>query len=268
MKRFSQYIKEETGVATFTFGRFNPPTTGHLKLLDAVKKNADGKYFVFASPSSDRKKNPLEYEDKIKFMRKMFPKHARNIVLDPKLRTVFDVLVYLFDKGYTDINMVVGSDRVPEFKTLVNKYNGVKARHGLYNFKTINIISAGERDPDSDDVSGMSASKLRAAASNNDFTAFQKGIPDGFKDVRQLFNNVRSGMGLSESYSFRQHVEFQPVSEEREAYVAGELFVEGDEVVIKATEEIGTVQRCGANYVIIESNNKTLRKWLTDVEKL
>ena len=269
MRSFKQYITEETGVATFTFGRFNPPTVGHLKLLDAVKKTASGgKYFVYASASSDAKKNPLKYEDKIKYMRKMFPTHARNIILDKSKRTVFDILVDLYDKGYSQVNMVVGSDRVPEFKALTNQYNGKEARHGYYKFKAINIVSAGERDPDSDDVSGMSASKLRAAAAENDFAAFSKGMPSNFKDVQSLFNDVRSAMGLSESFSFRQHIEFKPISEEREAYVAGELFSEGDEVVIKNTEEVATVQKCGSNYVIVECSGKTLRKWITDLEKL
>ena len=269
MRSFKQYVLEETGAVTFTFGRFNPPTIGHEKLLDAVKKaSAGGKYYVFASTSSDAKKNPLSYEDKVKYMRKMFPKHARNIILDKSKKTIFDVLVYLNSKGFTSINMVVGSDRVPEFKALVNQYNGKEARHGYYNFKSINIVSAGQRDPDSDYISGMSASKLRAAASANDYATFSKGMPKGFKDAQQIFNDVRTGMGLSESFSFRQHIEFSPVSEEREAFIAGDLFSEGDDVVLKETNEVVSVLKIGANYVVVEQNNKKVRKWITDIEKL
>lgn len=269
MKRFSDYITEAAKEVTFTFGRFNPPTTGHEKLLDAVSKVArGGKYVVYASMSTDAKKNPLDYVTKIKYMRKMYPRHARSIILDKKVRTVFDILVKLYDEGATVVNFVVGSDRVPEFDALVNKYNGVKGRHGFYNFEGgINVISAGERDPDADDVSGMSASKMRAAAAANDFAGFSKGLPKVFKDGEKLFNDVRKGMGLKESYDFREHIQLETVSERREAYVAGELFNEGDVIVVKESDEVGQVIMRGSNYVLVEmADGKKLRKWLDDVE--
>ena len=270
-KGFAEYVTEATKEVTFTFGRFNPPTTGHEKLLTAVAKVARGsKYMVFASQSSDAKKNPLDYTTKVKYMRKMFPKHARSIMLDKSVRSVFDILTKIYDQGYNKVNMVVGSDRVPEFEALVNKYNNVKGRHGFYNFEGgINIISAGERDPDADDVSGMSASKMRAAAGANDFATFAKGLPRGFKDAQALFNDVRKGMGLKESYNYRDHVEFSPVSEEREAYVQGDLFTDGDLVVVKESDEVGQVIMLGSNYVLVEmADGKKLRKWITDVEKI
>lgn len=270
-KGFAEYVTEATKEVTFTFGRFNPPTTGHEKLLNAVAKVARGsKYMVFASQSNDAKKNPLDYTTKVKYMRKMFPKHARSIMLDNSVRSVFDILTKLYDQGYNKVNMVVGSDRVPEFEALTNKYNNVKGRHGFYNFEGgINIVSAGERDPDADDVSGMSASKMRAAASANDLATFTKGLPRGFKDGQALFNDVRKGMGLKESYNYREHVEFSPVSEEREAYVQGELFTEGDIVVVKESDEVGQVIMLGSNYVLVEmSDGKKLRKWIDDVEKI
>jgi hypothetical protein len=270
-KGFAEYVTEATKEVTFTFGRFNPPTTGHEKLLNAVAKVARGnKYVVYASQSNDAKKNPLDYTTKVKYMRKMFPKHARSIMLDKSVRSVFDILTKLYDQGYNKINMVVGSDRVPEFEALTNKYNNVKGRHGFYNFEGgINIVSAGERDPDADDVSGMSASKMREAASANDFATFSKGLPRGFKDGQALFNDVRKGMGLKESYNYREHIEFSPVSEEREAYVQGDLFTEGDVVVVKESDEVGQVIMLGSNYVLVEmSDGKKLRKWLTDIEKI
>lgn len=269
MKRFSDYITEAAKEVTFTFGRFNPPTIGHEKLLDAVSKVArGGKYVVYASQSMDAKKNPLDYQTKVKYMRKMFPRHARSIMLDKNVKTVFDVLVKLYDQGTTKVNMVVGSDRVPEFDALVNRYNGEKGRHGFYNFEGgINVISAGERDPDADDVTGMSASKMRAAAAANDFASFSKGLPKGFKDGNSLFNDVRKGMGLKESYDFREHIQLDSVSETREAYVAGELFKEGDVIVVKESDEVGQVIMCGSNYVLVEmADGKKLRKWLDDVE--
>ena len=270
-KRFSEYVTEATKEVTFTFGRFNPPTIGHEKLLDAVAKVArGGKYLVYASQSTDPKKNPISYQDKIKYMRKMFPRHARSVMIDASVKSVFDILTKLYDQGYNKVNMVVGSDRVPEFEALIGKYNNVKGRHGFYNFEGgVNVVSAGERDPDADDVSGMSASKMRAAAASNDFATFSKGLPKGFKEGSKLFNDVRKGMGLKESYNYREHVEFQPVSEAREQYVAGELFAVGDTVVIKESEEVCEITVLGSNYVIVEMTNGTkLRKWIDAIEKL
>ena len=270
-KGFAEYVTEATKEVTFTFGRFNPPTIGHEKLLDTVAKVARGnKYMVYASHSADPKKNPLDYTTKVKYMRKMYPRHARSIMLDNNVRNVFDILTKLYTAGFNKVNMVVGSDRVPEFEALTNKYNNVKGRHGYYNFEGgVNIISAGERDPDAEGVTGMSASKMRAAAAANDFASFSKGLPRAFKDGQALFNDVRTGMGLKESYNYREHIEFKSVSEEREAYVQGELFAEGNVVVVKESDEVGQVIMLGSNYVLVEmSDGRKLRKWLTDVEKI
>lgn len=270
-KSFGEYITEATKEVTFTFGRFNPPTIGHEKLLDAVAKVARGsKYMVYASQSSDAKKNPLDYATKIKYMRKVYPRHARSIQSDKSCRTVFDILVKLYDAGYNRVNMVVGSDRISEFETLIGKYNGVKGRHGFYNFEGgVTVVSAGERDPDAEGVTGVSASKMRAAATANDFALFSKGLPSSFKDGQQLFNDVRKGMGLKESYDFRQHIQLESVSSEREAYVNGELFAVDDVVAIKESDEVGTVKMLGSNYVLVEmADGKKLRKWLDAVEKL
>jgi len=269
IKGFADYITEATKECTFAWGRFNPPTTGHEKLLDAVAKVArSNKYFIFVSQSTDKKKNPLDYKTKVKYMRKMYPKHARSVMLDTKMKTIFDVLVKLYDQGYNKVNLVAGSDRVTDFEVLLNKYNNVKGRHGFYNFEGgINVVSAGERDPDADDVSGMSASKMRAAAEANDFASFSQGLPRGFKDGQALFNDVRKGMGLKESYDFREHIQLESVSETREAYVEGKLFNEGDIIVVKESDEVGEVIMLGSNYVLVEmADGKKLRKWLDDVE--
>ena len=200
-------------------------------------------------------------------MRKMFPKHARSIIADKSCKTAIDVLTKLYDEGYTQVTMVVGSDRVTEFETLLNKYNGVKARHGYFNFKnSVQIVSAGERDPDADDVSGMSASKLRAAAAANDFEVFSKGMPSGYKDAQKLFNAIRTGMGLKESYDFRKHIRLESVSEQREAYVRGELFREGDLVESMGDDKVGQVVLLGSNYVLVEyTDGSRSRKWISDV---
>ena len=269
IKNFSQYLVEEEREVYFTFGRMNPPTIGHGKVMDTLSsKSGKADYKVYVSQSQNPKKDPLTYSQKVKHIRKMFPKHARQVMMDKKVKNVFDVAASLYDQGYRNVNMVVGADRITEFKTLLNKYNGVKARHGFYNFKRINIISAGARDPDAEGVEGMSASKQRANATANDFVSFSQGVPKTMsnKDARSLFNDVRKGMGLKEERSFKNHVELTPVSETREQYVQGNLYQVGDSVVIKETEELGTVSFLGSNYVIVECGDKKYRKWLDAVE--
>lgn len=269
IKNFSQYLIEEEREVYFTFGRMNPPTIGHGKVMDTLStKSGKADYKVYLSQVSNPKKDPLSYSDKIKHVRKMFPKHARNVMIDKNVRNVFDVASRLYDQGYKKITMVVGADRIREFDVLLNKYNGVKARHGFYNFQNIKVISAGERDPDAEGVEGMSASKQRENASKNDFVTFAQGVPKSMsnQDARKLFNDVRKGMGLEEERSFKNHIELAPVSETREQYVHGELYGIGDSVVIKETEEVGIVTLLGANYVIVETVNGKLRKWLDAVE--
>jgi len=166
--------------------------------------------------------------------------------------------------------MVVGSDRVTEFKTLLEKYNGVKARHGFYNFERINVVSAGDRDPDSEGIEGMSASKQRANAAANDFTTFSQGVPTNMsnKDAKRLFNDIRIGMGLKETTTFRNHVELEQVSDIREKYLDGELFNEGDRVTVISSNKEGYVHRLGTNYVIIAlDEGRITRQWLEAVKK-
>lgn len=268
---FKQYLVEEEKTVFFSFGRMNPPTIGHGKLLDKLASTA-GKnpYRMYLSQSADDKKNPLSYRDKVKYVRKMFPRHARNVLMNKNIKNVLDISVALYNEGFRKVVMVVGSDRIREFDALLSRYNGEKARHGFYNFVDIKIVSAGDRDPDSEGVEGMSASKMRAAASDNDFTTFAQGLPKEFSnaDSKALFNDVRKGMGLKEAKDYRKHVQLDPVSEVRESYVDGKLFEIGDEVVIKENGEIGKVKRLGTNYVIVESKSNQYRKWLDAVEKI
>lgn len=270
IKNFSQYLIEEEREVYFTFGRMNPPTIGHGKVMDMLaKKSGKSDYKVFVSQSQDAKKNPLSYSDKIKHTRKMFPKHARNIMVDKSVKTAINAMVALHDQGYQSVTMVVGDDRITEFDVLLKKYNGAQARHGFYNFKSIKVVSAGKRDPDSAGIEGMSASKQRENASNNDFVSFSQGVPKTMSnpDTRKLFNDVRKGMGLKEASEFRNHLELETVSETREKFVQGELFEVGDIVVIKESEEVATISILGANYVIVETNDgKKMRKWLESVE--
>jgi len=269
---FKNYLVEETKLVYFTFGRMNPPTIGHEKLLNKLAANARSSfpYRVYLSQSQDPKKNPLTYKQKVKYARKMFPKHARQIMLDSKVKTVFDAMVKLYNEGFKRVVMVVGSDRVNEFDVLLNKYNGQKARHGFYNFERIQIISAGERDPDADDVSGMSASKMRKAAADDDFSMFAQGLPKSISnpDAKSIYNDVRKGMGLKEQKEFKNHVQLEPVSDLREAYVSNGLYEVGEEVVIKDKGIVGKINVLGSNYLIIESKGETWRVWLDAVEKV
>jgi len=135
-------------------------------------------------------------------MKRMFPKHSRSITSSND-RTAIDVAVKLHDEGFKNLTMVVGSDRVKEFNDLLKKYNGVQARHGFYNFKSIKIKSAGDRDPDGEGVRGMSASKMRKAAQNNDYNSFKKGLPMGYRDGEKLFKDVQRQMKVK---GFREWV--------------------------------------------------------------
>ena len=267
-KTFSEYLTESTNEVTFVFGRFNPPTEGHELLFDKLKKiSRGGAYRIYASKSVDPKKNPLPFKEKIKFMRKMFPKHARNIMADKDIRTVLDVCTKLYDQGFTKVTMVAGSDRVREFDILLNKYNGKKSKHGLYNFEgAINVVSAGQRDPDSEDVRGMSASKLRQFAAAGDLQGFaDNSLEVPGEGIQVLYYAVRKGMGLKKE-SFRKHIELPPLSETREEYIEGSLFKTGDTVQIKETKEVGEIVVCGSNYVMVQTESSKKRYWLDAVE--
>lgn len=267
---FSKFLIEEERAVYFTFGRMNPPTIGHGKLLDTLAAKAGrNPYKIYVSQSQDPTKNPLSYSDKIKNIRKMFPKHARSVMVDKGVHNVMDIATTLYKQGFRKIVMVVGSDRVIEFETLLTKYNGKESRHGLYNFADIKVISAGERDPDAEGVEGMSASKLRAAAKDNDFIKFSQGVPNSLttKDTKKLFNDVRRGMGLVEEVTFKNHIALNPISESREAFVQGKLYDIGDKVYIKSSGLPATISILGSNYVIVETaDGHKSRQWIDGVE--
>jgi len=202
MKTYQRFMTERKGdTAVFTFGRFNPPTVGHEKLITAVQSVArqkGGDFFIYPSQSQDPKKNPLDRNTKIKYMKKMFTKFAKNII-SSNAKTALDVAVELYNKKkYTNLVMVVGSDRVQDFKKLLQTYNGEEKKHGFYDFDSIDVVSAGERDPDAEGVEGMSASKMRAAAVDGDFKSFRMGTPPSLSDAdtKKMFNDIRKGMKL------------------------------------------------------------------------
>ena len=268
---FKSFLVEEEKTVYFTFGRMNPPTIGHEKLLTALATKAGrNPYRIFLSPSQDEDKNPLQYKEKVKIARKMFPRHARSIVMSPKTRNVMEVASAIYNEGFKNVVMVVGSDRVNEFTARLKAVNGKKGRHGFFNFAKIDVISAGNRDPDAEGTEGMSASKMRAAASSNDFSQFSQGLPKAVNnaEAKKIYNAVRSGMGLKEQKEFKNRVQLEPVSDLRESYVDGTLFEKGETVAIKENGIIGQIKHLGTNYIILESKGETYRKWLHQVEKV
>ena len=264
MKTFKELIEVKNSSAVFTFGRFNPPTTGHEKLIDALarqqSKNAGSDMFVYASHSNDPKKNPLPHAKKIAYMRAMFPKYKRNILSD-KDRNVFEIATSLYNKGYRSVVMVVGSDRVNEFTSLLNKYNDVEGRHGYYNFNNIEVVSAGERDPDAEGVEGMSASKMRAAAVEGDYDTFKLGLPGSFKHGLKLFKDIRSNMGVREERDMGEMTEYEEL---RDAYLVGKIWNIGDLVEANGVE--GNVVNRGTNYLsFCDRDGKVHKAWLHDI---
>ena len=262
--------KKERGSDSLTivFGRFNPPTTGHKKLLDMAKNiSGEDDLKIYPSRSQDPKKNPLDPNTKIKFMKKMFADYEDNIVNEKDMRTIFDVLTTADEEGYKDIKIVVGSDRLSEFKNLATKYNGE-----LYNFDMIDVLPAGERDSDADDVSGMSASKLRKAAKEDDFKAFSKGIPSSLEkgEVTNLYNAVKKAMGIDvkESTSLWEIAPKFDYSGLREKYYNKEIFKRGDLVESLHTGLIGKVTRRGANHLIcVTEDGIMFKSWIKDVSE-
>jgi hypothetical protein len=199
-KSYEKFIKEVRGTtAVFTFGRFNPPTIGHEKLLKVIESTAtknDADQFIFLSQSQDAKKNPLSASQKLMFMKLMFPKQRRAFPTT-SARTALEALVELYkQQKHSRVIMVVGSDRVKEFDTLLNRYNDTKSKHGYYRFDDIDVISAGERDPDAEGAGGMSASKMRTAVQEGKYDLFKMGVPAGVseKDCHNLYNAVAKGM--------------------------------------------------------------------------
>ncbi len=246
----------------FAFGRFNPPTIGHAKLMSKVITEARGNranHVVYASASTDSRKNPLDVNTKVRFMKKMFPQN--NIkAAGGNQRTFMEILKFM-DRMYGNIVMIAGSDRVREFQTLADKYNGRD-----YNYKSIKLVSSGERDPDAEGVTGMSASKMREMAKRNDYRSFKQGVPNlSDSDSKQLFDAVKKGMGIKEGIeSFTNFLN----NDLREEYHQEKIFNVGD-MVEHLDGTMGMIVRRGSNYVSMETDDGLIKKaWLYDVQSL
>ena len=265
----------DQGSISITFGRFNPPTTGHEALLSKVKAaSKGGEYRIYPSRSQDPQKNPLDPGTKVKFMKQAYPDHANAIQNSEEMRTIFDVLQTLDGEGYSTVNLVVGGDRVSEFNSLATKYNG-----DLYNFDQIKVSSAGDRDPDGEGVEGMSASKLRKAAMDDDYDTFVSGMPEklGRKGKQELYNTLRQAMQVQEdlddfqdaSYTLYEIAPKLDPQALREHYFNGHIFKIGDLVENVNTGISGKVVSRGSNYVIfVDESDRIYRSWLKDLQEI
>jgi len=303
--KFIQFLKEATKTATkkpatsskgaksssaqskqledkhvaITFGRFNPPHAGHGKLLDAVKAHSgdSGNYRIYPSRSQDHKKNPLHPNQKVDHMRKMFKHHADKIQNNEAHKNIFDVLRDLHDEGHEHVTMVVGDDRVKEFEKLTSKYNG---KH--YDFKSINIKSAGARSDDSDDpIENLSASKMRAHAQSGDHDSYHAGMPKGFnaKHSKAMMDDVIKGMtppakaSKKKSEIHEQSVwEYAPILDYeafRDHYMLDHIFKVGAIVEHDDSGVRGEVIHRGPNYIIFKDQyDGQHRAWLQHITEV
>lgn len=259
MKRFKQLIKElPARKVVFAFGRFQPPTTGHELLVNAVKKIAakqGADHYIFASRTQDKKQNPLPVDRKVYYLNRMFPK-TNFVAANEEIRTFIEAAAML-SKKYKHLVMVAGSDRVANFKELLEKYNGKN-----YDFETIEVVSAGERDPDSDTATGMSGTKMREAAKKGDFASFKKGLPHNITELdgKRLMNEIRQGLGIE---AIKEQITFDR-SSIREQYHAGAIFNVGDKVT-DGESNYEIVDR-GANYLtVVNEHGDISKKWLDSV---
>ena len=260
MKNYRQLIKElPSKKVVMAFGRFQPPTTGHELLVNAVKKIAQKQgadHIIFASRTQDKKSNPLPVDRKVYYLKRMFP-NTNFVAANEEIRTFIEAAKFL-SKKYKNLVMLAGSDRVPEYKRLLERYNG-----DVFHFDTVEVVSAGERDPDADNASGMSGTKMREAAKKGDFQMFKKGLPHTLTELdgKRLMNEIRQGLGME---AIREQVKFE-TNELREKYHAGEIFNVGDKVT--DGESIYEVVDRGANYItVVNENGDISKKWLDSVQ--
>jgi hypothetical protein len=260
MKQFRQLVKElPSKKVVFAFGRYQPPTIGHGLLVAAVKHIAqkqEADHVIYASRSQDSKSNPLPVDRKVYYLKRMFP-NTNFVAANDQIRTFIEA-VKILNKKYKNLIMVAGSDRVGEYQKILDKYNGKD-----FHYDTIEVVSAGERDPDAEGASGMSGTKMREAAKKGDFTSFKKGLPSSLttQDAKRLMNELREAMGVD---AIKESVEFNK-SDLREKYHAGEIFNVGESV----RDDAGVYEIIdrGTNYItVVNESGDISKKWINMVE--
>jgi hypothetical protein len=252
---------------TVVFARFNPPTKEHKKLFDTANRiSSGGEIRIYPSRTEDAKKNPLNPNKKISFMKKMFPGIDEIIVNNPEMKTIFDVLISANEDGYSNINIVVGSDRLSEMQSLSAKHNGK-----FYEFAEIKVIPTGTFDSQKNSA-GVSSGMLRKAAADNDFREFKRGMTKDIdeNDTRLLFNAVRKGMGFKEK--MKENYNLWEISPEldyknlRENFISNKIFKIGDIVENLNTGLVGKVIRRGTNYLIcVTEEDVMFKSWIKDL---
>ena len=258
---------EQKDTIVFAFGRFNPPTVGHEKLIKKVAQVAGSNPFrIYPSFTTKPKTDPLPHSLKVAYMRKMFKKYAKNIIADKDAKTAIMIAEKIFKEGFKNLVMVAGSDRVREFSTLLNRYNDAPDKKGnqLFKFDSVKVVSAGERDPDAEGVEGMSASKMRVAAANSDFDSFKQGIPATLSDAdkKKLYFDVRKYMGIREERDMGDLDEHEAL---RDAYLTGKIWNVGD--IVEARGWRGEIVRKGTNYLsFMTEDGKVHKAWLHEIE--
>ena len=260
MKNYRQLIKElPSKKVVMAFGRFQPPTTGHELLVNAVKKIAQKQgadHIIFASRTQDKKSNPLPVDRKVYYLKRMFP-GTNFVAANEEIRTFIEAAKSL-SKKYKNLVMLAGSDRVPEYKRILERYN-----HDVFDFDTIEVVSAGERDPDADNASGMSGTKMREAAKKGDFAMFKKGLPHTLTELdgKRLMNEIRHGLGME---AIKEQIKFE-VSDIREKYHAGEIF--NLEEIVESNGAVYQIKKRGSNHLLLQDETGALvSKWLDDVQ--
>lgn len=243
-------------VVTIAFGKFNPPTKGHLNLLNALQQTSSGgNFYIFPSRSQDGKKNPLPPEIKIEYMKEMFPQYADRIIDSDEFKTIFDVLTFLNQEGYTAVNIVVGAERVAEIDSLSAKQNG-----STYQYNSINVVSAGAKDPEE------SSAAARKAAASGDYDSFKKMMPSSFKGAKKLFDDLGGSLEVKETWAISPELDWKGL---RENYIFGNLFKVGSIVESSTTGLRGEIIRSGANHLIcVTEDGFMFKSWIKDVSEV
>jgi len=262
--------QEADNHVAITFGRFNPPHAGHGQLMDiaagSFRDSEEGSdYMIVPSKSAGDEKNPLDFATKVEAMKGMFPHHSTHISEDENFRTIIDVLKHAHNEGYANVRIIAGGKRVKQFEKLSQDYNGA-----LYDFGNLETLSSGDRDEEGDGVEGMSASKAREAALNDDYDTFTSQLPDDY-DGTDLFKKVRKALGVDEKKKEVKKEEWKVAPkfharELREYYINNEIYNIGDRVQDLNNGLAGRIMRRGTNYVICVSEDKIMFKsWITDI---